>query len=144
MPHGKKGRRKNGATYSQQTRYYTTDTGWRFLFDLENAIDTGEDREAEDLQRSGATRQTQQVIADLLNSGLRSQGISPKQWVGYSGNIEGYRLSKAQSMSVFNAAIGQEFLTDDSTQAHSDTEDQRPLREEDEPFGPWDFQEYRL
>ena len=139
MPHKKKGRRRNGATFGQKTRYYTTDPGWRFLFDLENAIDTGEDRELEDLERSGAARQTQQVIADLLNSGLRSQGISPQQWVGYSGGIDGYRLSKTQSMTVFNAAIGQEFLSDDPSQAAHESETQQPLREEDEPFGPWDF-----
>ena len=136
-----RGRRARRGQYSEHSgkRFYTTDTGYRLLFDLENRIATGEQWELEDVEDSEAAHQTQQVVVDLLNMGLRSQGVSPTQWVGYSGTISGYRLSINQSMSVFNAAVSQEIISDDVHQALQDTDWGGSIEKGDEPFGPWDF-----
>ena len=128
----RKGRNK-GLTQHSGRKFYTTDTGYRMAFDIQNRIDTGDDWSIPD----EATRRKQQGVLDLLEMGSSPQGVSPTQWVGFSGRD--HRLNINQSMAVFDAAVEHTFLSDNPRDAHSDTATRRPIDEGDEPFGPWDL-----
>jgi hypothetical protein len=124
-------------TQNTKTRFYTTDTGYRMAFDIQNEIDTGEDRDSDDIRRAQGTRQKQEVILELLEEDLGGspQGVSPRQWVNYI--TRDHRLSTGQAMNVFQGAANQELLSSDPEEAHYGAATQRPIQKGDEPFGQY-------
>ena len=126
-------RRSKGKGFSEHSgkKFYTTDMGFRLAFDIENRIATGEGDVFDE-----QTRTSQEVVLLLLEMGGDRRGVTPKQLVGESGAIKGYRLTINESMAVFNAAVNQGFLSDNPRDAATPTD---VWGGEDESFGPWDI-----